>query len=1357
MQAASYTDNMSGGNPKAGPHRFDTLDLVILKAADYQLLATTLEEVVTCYQEDIKITFPEMLFLEYHWIDMEKELSHKCNQSEFLLLCENMNMPVKKPELQSFFREFCQQLGLDDESINIRQANALLEEIKEVCVSAVGIDEVDHPLHQIWSRILETDPVPPPTPSGIDRQAQIDAELNPVESISAVAFLSFLRSQQREYSASLSDVHYMLYLLNSQITFEDDPLEENKSVDKERITKSRFLSFMMSDWNDLMDPKLGSADSVDMTHPLSHYWINSSHDTYLAQLPNSFLPRAPADAMHCVVDVQMYVAALNRGVRCVEVDCWDGLYGEPVVARTKPTPLVAVVPFLDVLRVLHSFLKSNPKSYPVILFIENHCSVVKQETMARDLQDVLGADGMLYVPPVKAYETAKLPSPEALRGKVLIKSKRPKTIREGATVLDNDFDDDNAKSEEGEVLDSILDDDEDVDDDMKGWIIGFESAGPIRSNSPSNPKRSASQIFEDTMKEGNNAKKDAERAEQRASELEDDAEDAERFASSLASECGLSLSQIKARALEERAVESEYDEGDKVNLRDSTVRRKEETELPDEGLEVQDFFGEAVEGARTTHSAASNEAILASSATETARAKLNAAEEALRSAEKALQESYQKEKDAIEASRKASLEARANREHADTASRRVETVKGLLKKVKDGASSAETVVVTAETEAKISEQRATATEAKASRALATADKERARADIETKREERLEQEAAQYHEICVEATKLAKSCRDRMEKAASMLERCNEQIKLIEKSSHFQQEMRESTRNNGSDSGADETPRYSSRFLDKHAAKLEERRLCLQLVKESASESSSAEVKRSKAQAAFEDAAHNWKAQAEVAASARKQADRSSQIAEELAEHAEEEREAATLRHIAMEKAKSSVSQTDANRTSAQAQLAEAERASAEAASVATESRQKAERLTRIATASKDHSQALRAVEEAKFLKEAAKLQNEAALWKEMALQSKVVDAKRLYDTSSEVFSNAKREAAAEVHNLNARRQLEYNAVLAYNKALLTRQQADHASALAKIAASAAVNKSIALKHAKDYKDLMDMTSKISPDLAALTALHSCRFRYWDKSHSLPLYHIHSLPQSLVLARLKKEEGKIRDEFAKFTKTHICRTFPPYQATEKSTNCNFDPTIQHSLGCQIVSMNLYSSDERLLVNDGRFRANGSTGYVLKPAQLIDDSRAIEREQQWKISLLCGSCLPKADSSMLRKNVSVGASSAALVDPFVRVTLFEGDSGGATIIHSTIPAKNNGLNPIWDREEDTFKVTVSKPSVAIVLFSVWDAKTQDFIAGAALPLSCFREGYRSVALFDSMHTRCGPYAFASLFIKAQKLS
>merc|ERR1719157_110088 len=58
---------------------------------------------------------------------------------------------------------------------------------------------------------------------------------------------------------------------------------------------------------------------------------------------------------------------------------------------------------------------------------------------------------------------------------------------------------------------------------------------------------------------------------------------------------------------------------------------------------------------------------------------------------------------------------------------------------------------------------------------------------------------------------------------------------------------------------------------------------------------------RVQSQDAFEKKAHQWKGQAETASKFRKIADRSSHLAEDLAEHAEEEREAANLRRVAKE------------------------------------------------------------------------------------------------------------------------------------------------------------------------------------------------------------------------------------------------------------------------------------------------------------------------------------------------------------------------------------------------------------------------------------------------------------------------
>jgi phosphatidylinositol phospholipase C delta len=61
-----------------------------------------------------------------------------------------------------------------------------------------------------------------------------------------------------------------------------------------------------------------------------------------------------------------------------------------------------------VIKTLQVFLRLHPKSYPLILSLENHCSIPYQHVMAIQLKSILG--DKLYIPEEKSLK-GPLPSP----------------------------------------------------------------------------------------------------------------------------------------------------------------------------------------------------------------------------------------------------------------------------------------------------------------------------------------------------------------------------------------------------------------------------------------------------------------------------------------------------------------------------------------------------------------------------------------------------------------------------------------------------------------------------------------------------------------------------------------------------------------------------------------------------------------------------------------------------------------------------------------------------------------------------------------------------------------------------------
>ena len=124
------------------------------------------------------------------------------------------------------------------------------------------------------------------------------------------------------------------------------------------------------------------------------------------------------------------------------VDCWDGDDGEPIIYHGHT--LTSKIMFKDVVVACknYAFEKSD---YPVIFSIENHCSLEQQDRMADLLVSILG--DILHRDPINQEED-RLPSPEKLMKKILIKAKRlPPDDSEGDDETDGLFDDEDERDE----------------------------------------------------------------------------------------------------------------------------------------------------------------------------------------------------------------------------------------------------------------------------------------------------------------------------------------------------------------------------------------------------------------------------------------------------------------------------------------------------------------------------------------------------------------------------------------------------------------------------------------------------------------------------------------------------------------------------------------------------------------------------------------------------------------------------------------------------------------------------------------------------------------------------------------------
>ncbi|XP_056099516.1 1-phosphatidylinositol 4,5-bisphosphate phosphodiesterase beta-3 isoform X2 [Rhinichthys klamathensis goyatoka] len=223
--------------------------------------------------------------------------------------------------------------------------------------------------------------------------------------------MDYINRRQRD--SRLNEVLYPP-LKRDQVRQIMEKFETNVSqLERDQISLMAFAKYLGGDENSVVpSERLDIID--DMNQPLSHYFINSSHNTYLT-----------VGQLTGLSSVEMYRQVLLTGCRCIELDCWKGRPPDEEPIITHGFTMTTEIPFKEVIEAIaESAFKTS--QYPLILSFENHVDSAKQQAKMAEYCRSMFGDALL-IDPLDKYPLEpgqQLPSPQELMGKILIKNKK---------------------------------------------------------------------------------------------------------------------------------------------------------------------------------------------------------------------------------------------------------------------------------------------------------------------------------------------------------------------------------------------------------------------------------------------------------------------------------------------------------------------------------------------------------------------------------------------------------------------------------------------------------------------------------------------------------------------------------------------------------------------------------------------------------------------------------------------------------------------------------------------------------------------------------------------------------------------
>ncbi|XP_049725911.1 1-phosphatidylinositol 4,5-bisphosphate phosphodiesterase beta-1 isoform X2 [Elephas maximus indicus] len=286
--------------------------------------------------------------------------------------------------------------------------------------------------------------------------------------------MDFINLKQRD--PRLNEILYPP-LKQEQVQVLIEKYEPNHSLARKgQISVDGFMRYLSGEENGVVSPEKLDLNE-DMSQPLSHYFINSSHNTYLT-----------AGQLAGNSSVEMYRQVLLSGCRCVELDCWKGRTAEEEPVITHGFTMTTEISFKEVIEAIaECAFKTSP--FPILLSFENHVDSPKQQAKMAEYCRLIFGDALL-MEPLEKYPLESgvpLPSPMDLMYKILVKNKKKshkssegsgkKKLSEQASNTYSDSSSVFEPSSPGAGEADTESDDDDDDDDCKKSSMDEGTAG----------------------------------------------------------------------------------------------------------------------------------------------------------------------------------------------------------------------------------------------------------------------------------------------------------------------------------------------------------------------------------------------------------------------------------------------------------------------------------------------------------------------------------------------------------------------------------------------------------------------------------------------------------------------------------------------------------------------------------------------------------------------------------------------------------------------------------------------------------------------------------------------------------------